>query len=178
MNVRSVLVALGVGLAVVGAAVLLRPSLAAGVSVHEVLLVVLGGGVALIGAIRLKRAMGVPRRVAETAEPERIAPIPVPGEAVDRHWDEYRLESVATIVVMRARGCDEVTAKRQLARGTWTEDPVAARYFATDPPDADGGLLGRLRSLALGGRRRSVERARVVEELWRLTDLARREGPG
>jgi hypothetical protein len=48
-----------------------------------------------------------------------------------------RLREAATRVTMRTDGCSRGVADRRVARGEWTDDPVAVRYLR-DPDHADG----------------------------------------
>ncbi|MWV65274.1 hypothetical protein GRS48_10645 [Halorubrum sp. JWXQ-INN 858] len=59
----------------------------------------------------------------------------------DRHDRRDRLERAAVRATARAEGCSRAVAEQRVAEGTWTDDPVAARYLVDR--DHAGGWTGR-----------------------------------
>lgn len=151
------LVALGAGVAV-----LLDPALAAGLQAEFLFVLALGGALLLVGAVRVHRARHRRPPTTDPPAPERPAEYPVPGAALDRAWDDFRMHAVAVRVLRRAHGWSEAEAKRRLAAGTWTEDPVAAAYFVEERPS---GAIERVRARLLGRVRRPARRRRALEVL-------------
>jgi hypothetical protein len=185
---RRLLAGVGVAVALVGFALLLVPGFAASLTTGRSVLY----GVAVLSFV-YALSVADDRSQAEvegheTDEPETVQSLPAPGVEFRERMDHVRrqsdfesqrlhqhvteeLEAIAIAVVSRRKGCSESEARRMLERGTWTDDPVAAEFFAT------GGL--RLSTLDLvkevAGRRPPFsERVdRVVDELvarWEAAD--------
>ena len=84
----------------------------------------------------------------EPPAPERKVGSSVPGESVEDAFGEFlpRGESITSeevvwgglrrltiAVLVRWTGFDERTARERVESGTWTDDPIAARYLAVSP---------------------------------------------
>jgi hypothetical protein len=84
-------------------------------------------------------------RTLREAPPERATPGPTVGGSFDRRLrrtasaalrgddaDEVRedVRALAVAVVAHAEGCSTERARRRMAEGEWTDDPVAAAYVA------------------------------------------------
>lgn len=153
----------------------------------RILLGVAGVG---LGVIAMRHWIGAEPGGYEPPERERWRPVEPPGEDVDelvelssgghsREAGQYyrsqvreRLTPIAIDVLVTRRGLSEEDARERLRAGTWTEDPVAARFFrlGTDGGASDD-VTGALRR-PLGGEHPYVERTRrVVEELARITEV-------
>lgn len=125
----------------------------------------------------------------ETGDTERRYRVPVPGDDVDRElarpdgWRgnrgsaavRERIREAAVRTLVLRDNCTEAEAEARLEEGSWTDDPVAARYLGAD---ASVPLRTRLRLVVRGGV--STTRAnRAVAAVGRLRDetrRARREG--
>lgn len=120
----------------------------------------------------------------ETGDSERRYRVPVPGDDADRElalpgeWrgrrgsstvrERVRETAVRTLVLRN--NCTEAEAEARIEAGTWTDDPVAARYLGAD---ASVPLRTRLR-LAVRGDAATVRAGRAVAAVGRLRD----EGDG
>ncbi|MFP4590852.1 MAG: hypothetical protein ACLFMX_08430 [Halobacteriales archaeon] len=166
------LVVIGVVALGAGVAVLLDPTLAAGLQAEFVYILALGGALLLVGVIRVHRARQRRPPAVEVPDPERPTEHPVPGEALDRAWDDFRMRSVAIKVLRRANGWSEAEAKRRLSAGTWTDDPVAAAYFGEPHP---GGPIDRVRAKLFGRLRHRQRRRRAIEVLAEVASVESRE---
>lgn len=181
-----VAVAVGIAAAAAGFAFLLAPSYAGYVDVSE-------GFVILVGVIALLQGLRVVSRrrrsrVAEfeTPDPETRQSLPTPGEDFDddlavrrgRHWAarrervSKRLEAAAVDAIAYVEDCSEAAAREALDAGTWTDDPVAAAFFADSLP-ASASLWTRFReAVSLRPRfdRRAKRAAHAVADLYEVTD--------
>lgn len=174
--------AVGVAAAALGFAFLFVPGAAGYVNASN-------GFVAAVGLLALLqgyRAVNVRRRndvtEFETPDPEVRPSLPTPGDDLGRNlgvrgrrsWSSRReriadrLETAAIEAIERTRDCSEADARRALAEGTWTDDPVAAAFF-TDDPAAELPLTTRVR-LALSMRpsfdRRARHAAHAIADLY------------
>lgn len=190
MSGRAVFVAVGAAAAVAGLAVVLRPSLAAGLA-PTYLAVTLVGVLALVQAAgaALARLRGE-RRQADPPEVERRRVFPAPGAAFDetlaslprrlgRSADRHRtavraeLREVAEETLVRYGGLSPEEATERIETGTWTDDVRAVSFFA--PESARGiPLTERVRD-ALGAEHAFARRARAV--VGALTAYARTDRP-
>ncbi|SDQ99778.1 DUF7269 family protein [Natronobacterium texcoconense] len=91
----------------------------------------------------------------EPTVPEQVPTTPVPGRdverIVDRRWPvslpqsrrrrlrEQLRETIVRTLVHRS-DCDQATAEAMLENGTWTNDPIAAKFVRADP-DREGTRL-------------------------------------
>ena len=169
--------ALGALLALGGLAVVFAPGLGTGLSLTY-------GAVLLVGALALVSGLGtVRRRLAadrETATVPNVesAPVhPVPGDEFDatlaaisprrdRENDAARAEirarlEAAALAVLARDGHPREVGRDMLDSGAWTDDPVAAAFFAVDPVESPGdeSFGARLRS-SVGGSYSFDSRAR------------------
>lgn len=177
------------GLAV---ATVLVPGLAApldvvGVVGNDYLFVVPLGVAATVVVLGLLASRSV-RGVDQCAppDPEGLPTADAPGEAFDRlvtggwrsapgairrrDWLHDRLRSVAVGTLMRKEGCARPTARRRIADGTWTDDPVAAAFLAAGPDEGRVSareLLLSVSNLEAPIQRRARRTARAVDRLGR-----------
>jgi len=120
------------------------------------------GGVALavLGVMIARRATGHVEQAAPP-DPETVPDAPRPGERVDDLLDQwpvglsaadrdYLRERLRTAAVYGelGQGRSRADARERVDSGTWTADPVAARFLAAD---ADGPTLTERLRLALRG---------------------------
>jgi hypothetical protein len=161
-RVRAGLFAVGVGsVAVVGGAVAVASALGGP------LLAAQGGTIAVtaagvLGVVVLTLLLGVHWiegvAVPSPPTPETVVTGPRPGEALrpidegirppiapgDRRRIEERLRRVAVETVVQRDGCAREAAAERVDDGSWTDDPVAAAFFAADPE----GWIDRTRAAA------------------------------
>ncbi len=151
MDKRYFLLIVSTAVLVLVLAILFNPSLAEYVSVHTVLLGLLGFLLLVFGFARFQRAKSVARFEQTTDTPERVIQVDVPGDDIDRQLASFdrpkkeyeitlltledRLRRATNDVIRRERACSEEQADQLLISGEWTEDPVAAGYFGTDVED-------------------------------------------
>lgn len=146
MNRRSLFAGLGVAVAGLGAAMVVAPDLAADVGRGQAL-VTLVGLLAVVQGLRAASARrGTEVGGAETGDPEIPPPLPSPGDDFDdrlatvrtynprtttsRRDVRERLERAAVAALVRRERCSRAAAREMLRLGTWTDDPVAAQFFA------------------------------------------------
>lgn len=157
---RTLLAFAGATAVIVGVAVAIQPALATSLSVPAIPVSVIGG-VALLFAILIGlRRRDTTIRGAEPPEVESMLEYPQPGDVFDeslrtahglgidaarrRREGREDLAAVAIAVLEVTEGYSEEKADRALKEGTWTDDPVAAACFASDPPSQGfRGLLSR-----------------------------------
>lgn len=185
---RRIGLAIGSALVVGGLAVVFVPGLAGGTGANSAyltaigLVALLGGGV----AVRARLTAGDSR--IELPTPERRQSYATPGDEFDRRLASLtprgrrkgmrerravrdRLDEVALSVLVRDSD-SEARARERLARGTWTDDPHAAAFFAEERA-SDISLEDRLR-VAFSTEPKSEKRARhAIDALARIAD---REG--
>ena len=176
MNFGRLFLAVGAATAAAGLVVAFRPSLAGGFSPTYVV-------VTAVGVLGLVQTFGVAygrlrgeRNAAGLPEVERRRPFPSPGASFDaglatlpgatsrdadreRAVARDRLREAALAVLTRYEGYDRSSAERALDRGTWTDDPRAAAFFA--PDTAETALSARIRD-AVSAERAFVRRAGAV----------------
>ncbi|WP_435317739.1 DUF7269 family protein [Haloarchaeobius sp. TZWSO28] len=144
MKLRTILSVLGVAVAALAFALVLFPEVAAGMSMNEAILVVLGVA-ALLQGVRIGVSRTRNRYVqAETPDPEQSQELPTPGDDFDellhvastdlrridsREQTTTRLERAAVATIARTQGCSQSEAKRRIEAGEWTDDPYAAAFF-------------------------------------------------
>lgn len=190
MNESDVLTALGglgVLLGIAGFAGVLIPGLNASF-VFVALVGVLAG---VQGARYLIRRSGLDYAATDPGDPERRYQVPVPGDEIRGH-DGYRSGrgragrrrsgsgrrrrgrvprtlrrriEAATVETIRLREhCSAAEAERRIEAGTWTDDPIAARYLGADVPLS---LSTRVRRL-LARSPRQAQAARALDALEAL----------
>ncbi|WP_439025783.1 DUF7269 family protein [Haloarchaeobius sp. DT45] len=144
MKLRTLLSVLGVGVAAVAFTLVLFPDVAAGFSMNEMILIVVGVAT-LAQGVRIGASRVQNRYVqAETPDPEQSQELPTPGDEFDellreagtdrRRLDSRervsdRLERAAVATIARTQGCSLSEAKRRIDEGEWTDDPYAAAFF-------------------------------------------------
>ncbi|WP_254546200.1 DUF7269 family protein [Halomarina pelagica] len=144
---------LGALLALAGLVVAALPRFGAGLSPPDALLLAVGAVAVLAGVVGLRAR----RRTPETPPlpaPERRRSATVPGGSFDADLSSVtafttvgsmhdrdrvydRLYATAVEVLTRYDGCTPEEARTRLAAGSWTDDPLAAAFFA------DEGRVGR-----------------------------------
>lgn len=162
MSVRSVTLAVGVAAFVAAVAIL------GGVVVFDIgrwLAFPIAALALLVAVNALARRRGARDR-GETPDPERRAPVPIPGSDLSATVTEFRsgyerrlststriregLSDAAVAVLTRFRGLSEAEARRRVEEGSWTDDPHAAAFLAPelDPPNRSlrERLTGRMAS--------------------------------
>lgn len=185
-RLRRLAVAIGLVAAGTGFVFLLAPTYAGYVDVSEGF-VILVGIVALLQGLRVvSRRRGSSVVEFETPDPETRQTLPTPGDGFDddlamrrgRHWAarrervSKRLEAAAVDAVTYVEDCSEATAREALDAGTWTDDPVAAAFFADSLPQS-ASLWTKVReTVSLRPRfdRRAKRAARAVADLYEVTE--------
>lgn len=178
------LVALGALAAAVGLAAVVRPSVVEGLSLPGVMLTLLGV-VALVqgGRVVYGRYSADPPAERDPL-PERRHVASVPGREFDATLGEaaawgrrggvserrevrQRLRAATVAALTRYEGLSESEARERLAEGTWTDDPVAAAYFARG-----GAVSPRLRDRARAfvASPYRLRATRAVEQLSAVTE--------
>jgi len=176
VNLGRLFLGLAAATAVAGLLVAVRPSLAGGLSPTYVV-------VTAVGVLGLVQAAGVAynrlrgeRLVATLPGVERPRSFPTPGGEFDRGLGglprltsreadreravvRERLRETVLAVLTRYEGYDRTAAERALDRGTWTDDPKAAAFFA--PDTAEEALTDRIRD-AVAAERAFIRRAGAV----------------
>jgi hypothetical protein len=144
---RRLLVALGVLALAAGIAVAVEPALAAYLTASRALVYLPAVLLALFAVGAIQRRRQTPTEAAETGDPEDRVEFDRPGAAVDRALAlgrvgprtraapqtttlRERIRPVAIAEISRRENCSREAAARALEEGTWTDDPVAASYFA------------------------------------------------
>jgi hypothetical protein len=142
--------ALGALLIVAGFVGVALPGLTAWVPAVESLPLLVAAAATIAGVAALRSRLNTARESHRPAEREPYGEAPTPGTEFDdllaeirplrsradgrqRDRARGRLEQVAVDVLTR-EGHSEAAARDLLASGEWTDDPVAAALFATDPP--------------------------------------------
>lgn len=146
MNRLELLGVAGLAAASLGVVMVLAPGLAADVGRGRPVIVLVG----LLAVVQGVRAAVERRRAevsaAETDDPETPPDLPAPGEDFDerlarvgtyhprttseRREIRDRLAEAAVAALTRRERCSEAAAREQLREGTWTDDSVAAAFFA------------------------------------------------
>jgi uncharacterized protein (DUF58 family) len=158
----SALRRLGLGLGVVaillGIAVIVEPSLAAGVDPAQAFVLLVGLAALVQGVRSVRKRVAGELDAADPPDPEDRASVSVPGRAFDelladrpvlgrrkgrraRVSVRERLETATLGVLQRVDGDDPETARERLTDGSWTTDRLAAAFFATDDADLESAPL-------------------------------------
>lgn len=183
MNASDLVAAIG-GLCVVAGLASLAGYAVPGLSATYVFVTFVGVVAGVQGLRYALRRRKVTVFETETGDAERRYRVPVPGDDADRElalpggWrgrrgsstvrERVREAAVRTLVLRD--NCTEAEAEARIEEGTWTDDPVAARYLGAD---ASVPLRTRLR-LAVRGDVSTVRARRAVAAVGRLRD----EGDG
>jgi len=148
MNRRRLLLAVATGAAVVGLVLAFAPDAVAVASLPSLLPTVLAGFAVLAGLSRAYKWFGRDSDAGPLPEPERGRPAAVPGDEFDALLSQAPsfgvsggdqqalavrsdLEDAALSVLTQYRGLSEAEARRRLDEGTWTDDELAAEFFAS-----------------------------------------------
>lgn len=178
--IRRVLLAAGVAAGLLGLVLVAAPGIAGDLAVSRILVYLLGLLAIVLAVVRIRHRRNAERRETETPEPETPVSLPRPGGDVDiriqnlqrlvgrgqvkseRQDLDARLEELAIRVIARRDDVSRETARSRLHDGSWTEDPLAAAYFAEgmSVPFGDRVRLGFGAGSATG-----VYAARAIEEL-------------
>ena len=187
---RTSIGVLGIAALGLGAGTVLVPGLAARLDVgaavaNDYLFVVplgLAAAVVVVGALASRGLRGVDQ--ATPPDPEGVPTADAPGADFDRlvggglrtapatyrNRDRLRtrLREAALRSVSRAERCPRADARRRVAAGTWTDDPVAAAFLAEDterdrasPREA----LAALRRGEVALQRRARRTVRAIERV-------------
>ncbi|ADQ68128.1 hypothetical protein C499_15560 [Halogeometricum borinquense DSM 11551] len=173
MNTTKITAGVGV-IAVLGGVAGLAGFVVPGLSATFVFVIVVG---LVAGAQGLRYALGrrsVDYRAADTGDPELRYRVPTPGDDVDRRLSKtgWRV-SDATNLRMRLResaiqtlvfhdNCSADVAERHVEEGTWTTDPVAARYLGAD---VSLSLVDRVRLVVRGQSSTAARAARTIDAI-------------
>lgn len=186
MNRRYLLLAIAMAGGVVGLVLAFVPGAAAAVSVPDLVPTVLAALAVVAGLYRAAQWLDREPGRQPLPEPERARPVTVPGDDFDAVLSaatsfgissgdqraltaRSELEDLALAVLTRYRGLSRAEARRRLNEGTWTDDPLAADFFASTT-----GAGSSLREAVVGplwGEGPFERRAKaVVAELDRIVD--------
>jgi hypothetical protein len=164
---------LGVVTTLFGLAVVIQRGLASTVSL-DYLFVTLVGLLALVQGVRLvNERRGQKGYAAETGDPELRFSVPTPGDELESelrglggwapHGVEHRKRARQTLYDV-----SEETAEGQIDDGSWTDDPVAARFLSRNAPEIPLGT--KLRGLVSRGSAFSRGARHTVDALVRLQE--------
>lgn len=183
---------LGAGFALAGLAVVVVPSLAVGVPATYATVLLVGVLAIVLGVGRARRRLGAERDRAALPEREAKHDHPVPGDefdaelaAIDPRRDRAndaaraqvreRLE-VTALAVLTGEGYAPEVARNLLDAGEWTDDPVAASFFAADEGVSAGDdvplrqRLGSSIGMSASFDRRARRTARAIAARAEATD--------
>lgn len=153
---------LGTTAALAGLAVVFVPALAVGFPVTYGTLLLVGGIAFVVGLGLVRLRMLTDRDTATLPAVEGRPDDPVPGDEFDadlaaisprrdRENDAARSQvrerlQAAAVGVLARQGHSREEALDLLDAGEWTDDPIAAAFFAVEPVESgDEGLVARLR---------------------------------
>jgi hypothetical protein len=180
--------AVGIILVIGGLAVVFIPGVAGGVRTGSAFLILIGLVALLAGGLAVRARFTASNTQKELSTPERKRTHPTPGDEFDsqlasltprgrrqgareRRAVRDRLDEVAISVLVRD-GDSEAVAREQLTRGTWTDDPHAAAFFAEERA-ADVPIEDRFR-VAFSSEPNSRKQARhAIDALARIADTER-----
>jgi len=170
----------GVAAVAVGFVAVVNRSIAAAIDPSTVVVTLIGALAVVQGVRYANERRGRDRRAADPGEPERRVPATVPGADLDerigrmtaashggyasRRELRERVRAVAVAAVARDRNCSTAAAERAVEVGTWTDDPTAAAFLASDASYPIGvrlraGIRGRSRVRVRAPRRDRRDRA-------------------
>jgi hypothetical protein len=165
-----------------------QPGLLGGLSVGETSVLAVGVVALFYALLPLGLQRGSHRRQAPSKNPEEVPAGSVPGDDVDRlfagaegssvhHVDRRnelrrRLEESAVRAIRKRDDCSLAAAQEAIEEGTWTDDPIAASYFADPMSDVTNRLpMGRRLRFHLSGGSPEVRAARrVADEIADITE--------
>jgi hypothetical protein len=187
VNLRRILLALGVGTGVAGLVLAAFPGLAVGMGAHSIFVLVVGAFAGMEALLDVQARRRTKPTQAETGDPEAgLVPeragveideaLAVAEHGLDRYTRERRdairdrVRSAAVEVLTRREECTPEEASAMLQQGSWTDDPYAAAFFGAN---ADENLPWRvrvrdaIRPESRFGRRASHAIAAIVERAER-----------
>lgn len=149
MNLRRLLLLLGVGAGVAGLVLAAFPGLAVGVGAHSLFVFIVGAFAGMEALLDIQARRRARFTQAETGDPEEgLVPARAGADiddalaAAERGLDRQtrgrrdaireRVRAAAVEVLMRREDCTPEEAETMLARGTWTDDPYAAAFFGAE----------------------------------------------
>lgn len=159
---------LGALVALGGLAVVFVPSLGAGLPLTYGTVLVVGAVALAAGLGLVRRRLSTDRETADLPAVEALADHPVPGDEFDaelaaisprrnRENDAARSEirgrlEAAALAVLAREGHPREVGRDMLDSGEWTDDPLAAAFFAVEPVggSSDESFGDRLRN-SVGG---------------------------
>lgn len=161
---RTLLV--GAALALAGLATVLEPGVAGGVTLSYGAVLAVAAVAFLLGAGRLRQHMRTGRTTASLPPVESTPDHPAPGDEFDaelaaisprrdRENDAARAQvrerlAAAALAVLAREGHPAERGRDLLDSGAWTDDPVAAAFFAAEPDETDEPFARRLRGSLAG----------------------------
>lgn len=173
----------GVAAVAVGFVAVVNRSIAAAIDPSTVVVTLIGALAVVQGVRYANERRGRDRRAADPGEPERRAPATVPGADLDerigrmtaashggyasRRELRERVRAVAVAAVARDRNCSTAAAERAVEVGTWTDDPTAAAFLASD---ASYPIGVRLRAGIRGRSRYGYGLRAAIDTIGRLDD--------
>ncbi|MDS0293714.1 DUF7269 family protein [Halogeometricum luteum] len=179
MNTGSLAAGVGV-VAVLGGLAALAGFVVPGLSATFAFVTVVG---VVAGVQGLRYALGrrnVDYRATDTGDPELRYRVPTPGDDADRRvgsaggWRRSgasnlrkRLRGAAVESLVLHDNCSSEAAEGHIDAGTWTDDPVAARYLGADVPlpwTTRIGLLVRRESSAPARVARTVAAVEAIHD--------------
>lgn len=182
---RRILLVMGVGLSLVGLAIVGDPSLADNVKVPDIPRVAVAAVAVLLGYVAFHSRRQTEFRDASdessrnTHLEDRFEP-PRPGAEIDAELQEGaaprssktpsvrvrdRLRRLTIQVLQDAEGISEREAEERLEAGTWTDDRTAAAFFAEDISPPPSELVGTIMGYESAFERKA---SHVVGELDRI----------
>lgn len=187
MSDHPILTAVGVVAVVLGALMVVEPSLAAAVSA-DYAAVILIGVLALVQCVRVvqtRRRSEI--RGAETPDVESVETMPTPGREFDERVAQLRsgprrmtireradlremLAETAVAAVAVRENCSRERAREKIDAGTWTDDVYAAAYLGgADAPQPS--LLSKLRFFANPKSTYQIQMRRTADAIARVAGV-------
>ncbi|WP_255197384.1 DUF7269 family protein [Halorarius litoreus] len=172
-----------------GLVVVFVPTLGVGLPLSYGAILAVGGLALLVGLALVRSRLDTDRDTATLPAVESPPDHPVPGDEFDtalaaiaprrdRANDAARAEirerlEAAALATLAREGHPREVALDMLDSGEWTDDPVAAAFFATEPVDSTEASFGeRLRSSVSGSYSFTVQAKHAAHA------IARRAGVG
>lgn len=182
---RRFTTAVGVVALALGVLAVVAPGVAAALPLDSALVPAIGVLAVVVGVYAIQRWRNAERSAAELPTPETTADYRTPGDEFDDHLaavdEDYlgaynerqaireRLTQLAVTVLADHPDWSEPAAREALERGTWTDDPHAAAYFAGGYPEW-APLRYRLRDRSpIGSVPFSLKIERAVAEIEALS---------
>lgn len=150
-----------------GLVVVFVPALGSGLPLSYGAILGVGGVALLVGLALIRTRLSTDRASAELRDVESPPDHPVPGDEFDtalaaiaprrdRANDAARAEirerlEAAALAVLSREGHPREVALDMLDSGEWTDDPVAAAFFAAEPTTGTDDSLGDLLRTSVSG---------------------------